>query len=207
MFSSTLRRCFGVFIALLCIPITTALAQTCQEGSCTSVQEAYISHFTGPDCNGEEYYYIAYNGFDGVKRSWDGQGLAGTITRSATAQSWRYSDGTCNRNAWSTGNTLDHFVRIYRDCGEASCTSVTQAYISHFTGLDCTGAEYYYTAYNGFDGVKRSWDGGGRAGTVLRKVTSISYKDWTGECRNEWTSGNTLTNFVRIYRPNTGQIP
>jgi ferredoxin len=32
--------------------IVTALGQTCQEGSCTSVQQAYISHFTGPDCNG-----------------------------------------------------------------------------------------------------------------------------------------------------------
>ena len=210
MFSSSktmLRRCFGVFITLLCIQITTALGQTCQEGSCTSVQQAYISHFTGPDCNGEEYYYTPYFSSDGIRRSWDGKGIAGTVVRWATVQSWRYSDGTCNRNAWSTGNTLNGFVRIYRDCGEASCTAVTQAYISHFTGLGCTGAEYYYTPYFFSDGIKRSWDGGGRAGTIVRKVTSISWRDWNGDCHDEWTSGNTLDGFVRIYRPNTGQIP
>lgn len=202
-----LTRCFGVFIALLCMQITTAFGQTCQESWCTPVQQAYISHFTGPDCNGEEYYYTAYFGFDGIRRSWDGKGVTGNVLRSATAQSYRSSNGVCSRNAWPSGNTLDHFVRIYRDCGEATCTAVTASYISHFTGLDCTGAEYYYTPYFGFDGIKRSWDGGGRAGTVVRKVTSISYRDWTGECRNEWPGGNTLTGFVRIYRPNTGQIP
>lgn len=210
MFSSSktmLRRCFGVFITLLCIQITTALGQTCQEGSCTSVQQAYISHFTGPDCNGEEYYYTPYFNSDGIKRSWDGKGIAGTVVRWATVQSWRYLDGTCNRNAWSTGNTLNGFVRIYRDCGEASCTAVTQSYISHFTGLGCTGAEYYYTPYFFFDGIKRSWDGGGRAGTILRKVTAISWRDSNVDCHDEWPGGNTLDSFVRIYRPNTGQIP
>jgi hypothetical protein len=194
-------------MALLCLPIMTALGQTCMEGSCTSVQGAYISHFTGPDCNGEEYYYTPYFGFDGVKRSWDGKGVAGTLLRSASPQSWRYSDGTCFRNAWPTGNPLDNFVRIYRDCGEATCTAVQGSYISHFTAPGCKGGEYYYTPYFGFDGVKRSWDGGGRAGTVLRKVTAISWRDWNGDCWDEWPGGHTLTNFVRIYRPNTGLIP
>lgn len=212
MFSTSktmLMRCFGVFIALLCMQITMALGQTCQDSSCTIVQAAYISHFTGPDCNGEEYYYTAYFGFDGIRRSWDGKGLAGNLLRSATVQSYRSSNGVCTRNAWPTGNPLDNFVRIYRDCGEATCTAVTSSYISHFTSRDCTGAEYYYTPYFGSDGVKRSWDGGGRAGTILRKITAVSYKDSTGECHeDEWLDGsNTLTGFVRIYRPNTGQIP
>lgn len=206
MFSSRktiLRRCFGVVIALLCMQIVTALGQTCQEGSCTSVQAAYISHFTGPDCNGEEYYYTPYFGYDGVRRSWDGKGITGTVLRSATVQSWRNSNGVCSRNTV----TLNDFVRIYRDCGEASCTAVSASYISHFTGLGCTGAEYYYTPYFNSDGIKRSWDGGGLAGTVSRKVTSISWRDWNGDCHDEWPGGNTLTGFVRIYRPNTGQIP
>lgn len=199
------RRCLGVFMALLCLPLTTAIGQTCQESSCTPVQQTYISHFTGPECNGEEYYYTPYY-TDSVRRSWDGQGLAGDRLGWATVQSWRGPNGACNRNAWPNGNNLSDAVRIYRDCGEATCSAVTDSYISHFTGLNCTGAEYYYTQYFS-DGVKRSWDGGGRAGAVLRKVTTTSYKDWTGECHNSWPNGNTLTDSVRIYRPNTGQIP
>lgn len=85
-------------------------------------------------------------------------------------------------------------------CGEASCTAVTAAYISHFTGADCTGTESYYTAYYGYDGVRRSWNGTGMAGTTLRTVTNRSYKDSGGTCYNAWPSGNTLSDFVTIYR-------
>jgi hypothetical protein len=179
----------------------------CQEDSCVPVQAAYISHFTGPDCNGEEYYYTHYYGSDGVKRSWDGGGLAGTQLRSVTAQSWQNASG-CHRNAWPQGNTLDGFVRIYRSCGEQVCQPVEERYISHYTGTRCDGAEYYYTGYYGFDGVLRSWDGKGLAGTVLRKVTTRSWRDWEGRCHvNEWPNGNTLHDFVRVYRPNSGVIP
>jgi pimeloyl-ACP methyl ester carboxylesterase len=85
-------------------------------------------------------------------------------------------------------------------CGEALCTPVTAAYISHFTGIDCTGEEYYYTPYFFYDGVRRSWDGQGLAGTTLRTVTNRSWRGADGQCHNDWRDGNTLSDFVRIYR-------
>ncbi|HEX8694276.1 MAG TPA: hypothetical protein VF746_17780 [Longimicrobium sp.] len=94
----------------------------------------------------------------------------------------------------------DWNVDLSTGCGEASCTPVTAAYISHFTGADCTGTESYYTPYFNYDGVRRSWDGKGMAGTTLRTVTNRSYRDSSGACYNAWPSGNTLSNFVTIYR-------
>lgn len=85
-------------------------------------------------------------------------------------------------------------------CGEASCTPVQGAYISHFTGTGCTGTESYYTPYFGSDGVRRSWNGTGVAGTTLRTVTNRSYKDASGACNNAWSDGNTVSGFVTIYR-------
>jgi len=85
-------------------------------------------------------------------------------------------------------------------CGEASCTPVQAAYVSHYTGADCTGTESYYTPYFGYDGVRRSWNGTGMAGTTLRTVTNRSYRDSSGSCVNAWPSGNTLSDFVTIYR-------
>jgi pyrrolidone-carboxylate peptidase len=85
-------------------------------------------------------------------------------------------------------------------CGEASCTPVQAAYISHYTGAGCTGTESYYTPYFFYDGVRRSWDGRGLAGTTLRTVTNRSWKDANGTCRDDWPAGNTLNDFVTIYR-------
>jgi hypothetical protein len=174
----------------------------CGEASCEPVTEAYISHFTGAGCTGTESYYTAYNGYDGIRRSWDGQGVVGTTLRTVTNRSYKYG-GVCY-DAWPSGNTLSDFVTVYRGpagpvCGEASCVPITQAYISHFTGAACTGTESYYTAYNGYDGIRRSWDGGGIAGTTLRTVTNRSYK-YGGVCYDAWPSGNTLSNFVTVYR-------
>lgn len=188
----------------------------CGEASCAPVTAAYISHFTGPDCTGTESYYTAYFSYDGVRRSWDGSGIVGTQLRTETNKSWKMNDGGgdgtgCRVNAWPGGNTLTDFVRVYRDtstivCGEASCAPVTAAYISHYPNADCTGQESYYTAYFGYDGVRRSWDGNGLVGTTLRTLTHKSWKmndgggDGTG-CRvNAWPSGNTLSDFVHVYR-------
>jgi len=85
-------------------------------------------------------------------------------------------------------------------CGESQCTAVQGAYISHFTGLGCTGTESYYTPYFGSDGIRRSWDGNGLAGTVLRTVTNRSWRGDDGQCHDSWTNGNTLDGFVTIYR-------
>lgn len=92
-------------------------------------------------------------------------------------------------------------------CGEAQCTPVQAAYISHFTGPGCTGLEHYYTPYFNSDGIRRSWNGQGLAGTQLRTVTNISYRDSSGTCRDAWPGGNTLSNFVRIYRDSTPPPP
>jgi hypothetical protein len=172
---------------------------SCGEYSCTPVQGAYISHFTSLNCTGTESYYTPYFFYDGIRRSWDGGGIVGTTLRTVTNRSYRDSSGTCY-NAWPGGNTLSDFVTVYRYCGESSCSPVQGAYISHFTSLNCTGTESYYTPYFGYDGVRRSWDGHGMVGNVLRTLTNMSYRDSSGACYNAWPFGNTLSNFVVIYR-------
>lgn len=56
----------------------------CGEASCVPVTAAYISHYTGAGCSGTESYYTGYFGFDGVRRSWYGRGVAGTTLRTVT---------------------------------------------------------------------------------------------------------------------------
>jgi hypothetical protein len=168
--------------------------------ACAPAREAFISHFTGPGCTGEEYYYTPYFGGDGVPRSWDGMGCIGTTQQTVTNRSYKDASGTCF-DAWPDGNTLSGFVRVYRcNCLEESCVPVHDAYGSHFTGVDCSGEEYYYTPYFGNDGVRRSWDGTGCVGTILQTVTNRSFKDAAGVCHNDWPGGNTLSDFVRIFR-------
>lgn len=173
-----------------------AQAQGCPESSCTLVQNAYISHFTAANCTGEEHYYTPYFFYDGVRRSWDGKGFTGTTLRTVTNRSWKGTDGQCH-NDWPNGNTLSDFVKVYR---ETQTTSVQAGYISHFTESNCAGQESYYTPYFFYDGVRRSWDGGGLAGTILNTATNKSWKGTDGQCHNDWPSGNTLSDFVRIYR-------
>jgi hypothetical protein len=186
------------------VPIT--VLPTCGESSCVSLGGAYVSHYTGWNCAGGESYYTPYFSSDGIRRSWDGNGIAGTILRTATNMSYKDSSGTCY-NAWPAGNTLSGFVAIYRSgsstgsgCGELSCVSLGGAYISHYTGAGCTGSESYYTPYFSSDGIRRSWDGGGVAGTILRTVTNLSYRDSSGTCYDAWPAGNTLSGFVSVYR-------
>ena len=95
--------------------------------------------------------------------------------------------------------TITFTVTALSGCGEAACTPITAAYISHFQELNCTGPEAYYTAYKGFDGIRRSWNGTGEAGTIIRTLTHKSYKEGA-TCSNQWPAGNTLPDFVRIYR-------
>jgi hypothetical protein len=85
-------------------------------------------------------------------------------------------------------------------CGEAACVPVQAAYVSHYTGLGCTGTESYYTPYFNSDGIRRSWDGHGNAGTILRTVTNRSARTSNGVCTDYWPNGNTLSGFVTIYR-------
>jgi hypothetical protein len=169
----------------------------CPESKCTLVQNAYISHFTGIDCTGGEHYYTPYFNSDGIRRSWDGQGFFGIGLTTVTNRSWKGSDGQCH-NDWPIGNTLGSFVTVYRD---TQFTPVQGAYISHFTDANCTGQESYYTKYFNSDGIRRSWDGQGRVGSIIYMATNRSWRGNDGMCHNDWvTNPNTLDGFVHVYR-------
>lgn len=170
----------------------------CGEEDCVSNEGAYISHFTGAGCSGKESYYLPYSSYGYECRSWDGNGICGTSSYTETNKSYRYN-GTCY-DAWPSGNTLSDFVRVYRDpCGEASCFPVEGTYISHFTGTGCTGTESYYLPYSSYGYNCRTWDGGGQCGTDPHTVTNKSYR-YGGTCYDAWPSGNTLSDFVTVYR-------
>lgn len=115
-----------------------------------------------------------------------------------------FSDAGSDATGDATGDAIadaDIFISGDGGCGEALCTPIVTAEIgSHFTGPGCTGTESYYTPYNGYDGIRRSWDGHGLAGTTLRTETNISFKAPDGTCTDFWPSGNTLSDFVTIYR-------
>lgn len=184
-------------IAVFGITCTTgAYAQGCPETSCTLIQNAYISHFTGLSCTGQEHYYTPYFNSDGIPRSWDGKGFVGVTLSTVTNKSWKDSSGVCH-NDWPNGNTLSGFLTIYR---ETQVSAVQGAYISHFTDANCTGQESYYTLYFSSDGIRRSWDGNGLVGSIIYTATNKSWKDSSGVCHNDWPNGNTLSGFVRIYR-------
>jgi hypothetical protein len=85
-------------------------------------------------------------------------------------------------------------------CGEASCVPSQGEYISHFSGPGCTGTESYYLPYDSYGYACRSWDGGGQCGTVHRTVTNYSARIQGGPCQDLWPAGNTLSDFVTIYR-------
>ncbi|HEY9421731.1 MAG TPA: hypothetical protein VIW92_09975 [Thermoanaerobaculia bacterium] len=84
-------------------------------------------------------------------------------------------------------------------CGEA-CVPVTGMYVSHFSAPNCTGTESYYLPYDGYAYNCRTWNGTGQCGTIHRTVTNYSARINGGACQNLWPSGNTLTDFVTIYR-------
>jgi hypothetical protein len=190
-------------VALFSVTITRAGADSCGEASCVPAQGAYISHFTGPDCTGTESYYLPYdnNGYD--CRTWDGNGACGTVEHTVSNRSYRMNGSSCTQNAWpAPGNSLPHFVTVYRTCGEASCVPAQGAYISHFTGPDCTGTESYYLPYDNSAYDCRTWDGNGECGTVEHTVSNRSYRMNGSPCtQNAWPApGNSLPHFVTIYR-------
>jgi hypothetical protein len=85
-------------------------------------------------------------------------------------------------------------------CGEASCVPVQGMYVSHFSGPGCTGTESYYLPYDGYGYSCRTWNGTGQCGTIHRTVTNYSARINGGPCQDLWPSGNTLSDFVTIYR-------
>lgn len=184
-------------IALI-VSASAAAHASCGEATCYSTQGTYISHFTGPGCTGTEYYYLPYDSYGYQCRPGLGARECGTTQYTVTTYSYYYN-GNCY-DAWPSGNTLSQFVRVYsQTCGEASCNKAQSAYISHFTGAGCTGVESYYLPYDGYGYSCRSADGGGECGTTQHTVTNRSYR-YNGTCYDAWPSGNTLSQFVTIYR-------
>ena len=103
--------------------------------------------------------------------------------------------------AGGTTNVGDVTLRSSGACGEAVCVPVQGMYVSHFSGLGCTGTESYYLPYDNFGYTCRTWDGtGGQCGTIHRTVTNYSARINGGPCQDLWPSGNTLDDFVTIYR-------
>ncbi len=185
-------------LAPLCSPIQVAGA------TCAPVEEAYISHFTGRDCRGEEHYYTAYNFYDGVRRSWDGKGCATSTLRTVTHRSYKDASGTCY-NAWPDGHTLNDFVAVNRPLPcvceeESSCAPVEGAHLSSFTGPACTGEEHYDTSSFNDDGLRRSWDGQGCVGRIRRSATIRSTRDWRGICQALGPAGLASSDLVKVYR-------
>lgn len=87
----------------------------------------------------------------------------------------------------------------HASCGEASCVSSQGVYISHFTGTGCSGTEYYYLPYDNYGYQCRPGEGARECGTTQYTVTARSYL-YNGTCYDAWPSGNTLSQFVTIYR-------
>lgn len=116
---------------------------------------------------------------------WSGGGCSGT--------------GSCSVTMTAATSVVATFNAASTGCGEATCVPAQAAYISHFTGADCTGTESYYLPYNGYTYACRTWDGGGQCGTIRRTVTNVAYK-YQGQCYNEWPGGNQLSDFVTVYR-------
>ena len=183
-----------------------ASAQYCGEGTCVPAQGTYVSHFAGPACSGTESYYLPYDGYAYQCRTGDGGGRCGTVQRTVTNRSYMYN-GQCYQDAWPSGNTLDQMVTVYRDgadpCAEGACVNAQGAYISHFSEPDCKGTESYYLPYDYYAYQCRSWDGRGRCGTTAKTVTNKSYIH-NGTCYDAWPQGNTLSEFVTVYRPADG---
>jgi hypothetical protein len=91
--------------------------------------------------------------------------------------------------------------RWQSSCAEASCVTPDGNYISHFTGSNCDGTESYYLPYDsGAYQCRPESSTGALCGTVHNTVTNRSYR-YAGQCyANAWPGGNTLSDFVTVYR-------
>jgi hypothetical protein len=116
-----------------------------------------------------------------------------------------FGTGACVITMDAAQSVVALFNAVTSFCGEPSCVPAQAAYISHFTGAGCTGTESYYTPYDSFAYSCRTWDGGGQCGTIHRTVTNISYK-YNGVCTDAWPGGNTLSDFVTVYRSGGGPV-
>jgi hypothetical protein len=101
---------------------------------------------------------------------------------------------------WVIRNLDSAFASPPASCGEANCVPSQGMYVSHFSSPGCGGTESYYLPYDGYGYNCRTWDGGGQCGTIHRTVTNYSARINGGPCQDLWQSGNTLSDFVYVYR-------
>lgn len=168
--------------------------------------------------NGPLFYWQSYYGNTFVMAVWEQDGTNyGTFTYNYSGFNYtvQIQDGDDslgstlvsfldpNCGLYSTGDAefklRNEGTAVAGACGEASCVAAQGTYISHFTGTGCTGTESYYLPYDGFGYSCRTWNGTGRCGTIHRTVTNRSYR-YGGTCYDAWPSGNTLNDFVTVYR-------
>jgi hypothetical protein len=121
---------------------------------------------------------------------WSGGGCSGTGSCSVSMSGAQSVSATFNLSGSGSGS----------GCGEANCVPVQAVYVSHFSGPGCSGTESYYLPYDGYAYSCRTWDGGGQCGTTHRTVTNYSARINGGPCQDLWPSGNTLSDFVTVYR-------
>lgn len=112
------------------------------------------------------------------------------------------SSGSLSLVSWLIKNLDEAFgsSSVPSGCGEAVCVPVQGMYVSHFSGPGCTGTESYYLPYDGFAYNCRTWDGTGQCGMTQHTVTNYSARINGGSCQDLWPSGNTLSQFVTVYR-------
>jgi hypothetical protein len=178
------------------IPVTVIPGIWCGDPSCVPITSSYISHFTGAGCTGKESYYTPYFNNDGIRRSWNGTGRAGTTLRTVTNKSTKASNGVCTTQ-WPNGNTLPGFVTVYRAvCGEASCQLITGSATSEYPALNCVSQEYS-TSQSG----RGTWDAAGIAGTAITNNLSVySGRSTNGQCSNYTGFTRVVSNVVKVYR-------
>jgi len=187
-------RAINLLLVASCFSGFATISQVSAE-DCIPPDGQYISHFTGFNCTGTESYYRPYDSWQYLCRPDNSESaVCGSELRTETNVSYSYQ-GACY-NAWPAGNTLSNFVRVYRQGVQPD-----GEYISHFTGLNCTGTESYYTPYAYYAYECRPDNSSGAVcGEERRTETNLSYS-YLGRCRNEWMpEGNTLGDFVTVYR-------
>lgn len=196
----------GAKIVLAGIFLAAAMAgradAACGEASCVAAQGSYISHFTGPNCNGTESYYLPYDYYAYQCRP-DGAAGArcGTSSHSVTNRSYRYN-GHCYNNAWpAPGNTLNEFVTVYRNqppyaCGSISYGSSTAPVDAWFYSSCSFDPDGYIAGYQ--------WDFG-EGGFGYSSVDFHTYYNpgtypvWLTVTDNEGLSSSTSLGAVWVY--------
>ena len=199
----------GLKVALLAITLAFAMSSSayaaCGEASCVPAQGTYISHFTGPNCDGTESYYLPYNNWGYQCRPGNGTGDCGTIRRTVTNRSYYYQ-GQCHPNAWPNGNTLNDFVTVYRNTAPPpKYPPVACGWASPSSGMAPLWVSFYGSCSYDPDGgpVSLSWylgDGFGWGSYWSHTYWNPgSYPVWLDVVDDEGQWSSTFIGYVWVY--------